>query len=163
MEQARHVDTPMFVAPKLSCTGGDHMDSQEYRSAIGSLLYVCHTRTGIAFVVHKVSQYTQQPCQAHWSTVKRIFHYLKGTLDYGLWIRTQSDIANLCGFIDADWGSVPDDRRSVSSHCVFLDKHLVTWSSKKQLDVSWLTAEDEYHSLVDATSKILWVKEFLRI
>ncbi|KAE8723908.1 hypothetical protein F3Y22_tig00011547pilonHSYRG00026 [Hibiscus syriacus] len=137
---AKPVDTPLPITPKLSSeNAGAPINAQQYRSAVGALLYVCHTRPDIAFAVHKVAQFMKSTCEAHWTGVKRILRYLK----------------------DADWGSDLDDRRSVSGYCVYLGSHLLSWSSRKQRPVSRSTAKAEYRSLADTTVEVLRVKAVL--
>jgi hypothetical protein len=56
-----------------------------YHAAVGFLLYLSSTtRLDIAYVVGKVSKFCENPHPAHSNAVKRIFAYLKGTLDFGL-------------------------------------------------------------------------------
>ncbi|KAE8681049.1 bHLH123 protein [Hibiscus syriacus] len=123
--------------------------------------YVCHTRPDIAFFVHKVAQFMQSPCEAHWVGVKRILSYLTGTLDYGLWLSMHQGQLQIKAFTYVDWGSDPDDRRSISGYCVYLGNHLLSWSSRKQRSVSRSKSKVEYRSLVDTTSEVLWVKAIL--
>ncbi|KAE8676646.1 hypothetical protein F3Y22_tig00111582pilonHSYRG00259 [Hibiscus syriacus] len=150
--QAKPVDTPLPITPKLSSRHeGAPVDAQQYRSAVGALLYECHTRPDIAFTVYKVAQFMQSPCEAHWIGVKCILRYLKGTVDYGLWLTKGQGQLQIKAFTDVDWGSDPDDRRSISGYCVYLGNHLLSWSSRKQRSVSRSTAEVEYHSLADIT------------
>jgi len=53
-----------------------------YREAIGSLMYAAvSTRPDIAFAVSTLSQFLENPGEAHWEGVKRIFCYLLGTKD----------------------------------------------------------------------------------
>ena len=51
-------------------------------SMIGSLLYVTTTRPDVMQVVGVVSKFQSTPKETHVAAVKRIFRYLKGTLDY---------------------------------------------------------------------------------
>ena len=55
-----------------------------FRSMIGSLLYVIATRPDVMQVVGLVARFYSTPKQTHVTVVKRIFKYLKGTMDYGL-------------------------------------------------------------------------------
>ena len=41
------------------------------------------TRPDIAFVVGRLSRYTQSPNQDHWTSVRRVLKYLRGTINYG--------------------------------------------------------------------------------
>ncbi|KAL5550465.1 hypothetical protein UlMin_000641 [Ulmus minor] len=123
----------------------------QYRSVVGALQYLTITRPDIAFDINKACQFMQQPTLAHWLSVKRILHYLKGTMQDGLLI---SPLTNLTieGFTCADWGAQPDDRRSSSGYLIYLGGNLVSWSSTKQKVVSRSSAESEYRGLALATA-----------
>uniref|UniRef100_A0A803QFQ1 Reverse transcriptase Ty1/copia-type domain-containing protein n=1 Tax=Cannabis sativa TaxID=3483 RepID=A0A803QFQ1_CANSA len=86
-----------------------------YRSAIGALQYLCHTRPDIAFAVNKLSQFLQAPTTSHWSAVKKVLRYLKGTIHHGLHIGF-SDHLGLVGYSDVDWACCLDDRRSIAEY-----------------------------------------------
>ncbi|CAH1371705.1 unnamed protein product, partial [Tenebrio molitor] len=56
-----------------------------FREAVGSLMYLATaTRPDIAYAVSLVSEHLENPKQQHWTAVKRILRYLKGTLTFGL-------------------------------------------------------------------------------
>ena len=63
--------------------------------------------------------------------VKRIFIYLKGTFDFGLWYDRTSDFT-LCASTNIYWKGIKDDRNSTSGGVVFLGGTLVSWLSMKQ-------------------------------
>ncbi|XP_039046072.1 uncharacterized mitochondrial protein AtMg00810-like [Hibiscus syriacus] len=109
-------------------------DAREFRSLVGGLLYVCHTRPDIAFSVNKVAQFMHAPREQHMFAAKHILRYLGGTLDYGLGFVPGK--LHISAFSDADWGGCVDDRRSKFGYCVFVGGSLVTWSAKKQKVVS---------------------------
>ncbi|GJU42429.1 retrovirus-related pol polyprotein from transposon TNT 1-94 [Tanacetum coccineum] len=71
-----------------------------------------------------------RPTEKHLHAVKRIFRYLKGTVNRGLWYPKDSSIA-LTAFADAImW--CQELRRITSGSCQFLGDILVSWSSKWQ-------------------------------
>ena len=56
-----------------------------YLSAICALLYLAQcTRPNIYFAVNLLARYINAPTRRHWTSVKDIFLYLKGTMDLGL-------------------------------------------------------------------------------
>ena len=57
------------------------MDATHYRSIVGRLRYLTHTRPDIAFAVGYVSRFMEDPREDHWSIVKSLLRYVKGTLD----------------------------------------------------------------------------------
>ncbi|XP_039057286.1 uncharacterized mitochondrial protein AtMg00810-like [Hibiscus syriacus] len=156
--------TPMVLSPKLTVDARKPLsDAWLYRSIVGSLLYLSHTRPDIAFIVNRVAQYMHRPCDGHWLVVKRILCYLNGTLDCGLVFRrsSASKVCCITAFADADWASNVDDRRSVSGSCVFLGCNLVSWSAKRQKVVARSTTEAEYRSIANTVVEVVWVKSLL--
>ncbi|KHN44524.1 Putative mitochondrial protein, partial [Glycine soja] len=47
------------------------------------LQYATITRPEISFSVNKVCQFMSKPLESHWTAVKQILKYLKGTLHVG--------------------------------------------------------------------------------
>nr|GEZ20789.1 uncharacterized mitochondrial protein AtMg00810-like [Tanacetum cinerariifolium] len=69
--------------------------------------------------------YQARPTEKHIHAVKRIFRYLRGTVNRGLWYPKDSSVA-LIAFVDADHAGCQDTHRSTSGKmkCQFLDKRL---------------------------------------
>ena len=87
MEHAKAVNTPVDVSMKLvkASEEDECVDQKCYQSAVGSLLYLSTaTRPDITYAVSNVAKFSANPTKQHWIAVKRIFRYLKGTLNYGL-------------------------------------------------------------------------------
>jgi histone deacetylase 1/2 len=164
MLECKPINTPMMSSCKLSKTGSDNVtDATLYRSVVGSLQYATITRPEISFAVNKVCQFMSAPLESHWSAVKRILRYLKGTITGGLKI-FPTDIhqpLSLRVFCDADWASDPDDRRSTSGAAIFFGPNLISWWSRKQQVVARSSTEAEYRSLAQATADVLWVQTIL--
>ena len=67
----------------------------------------------------------------HWSAVKRILRYLKGTLMYSLHLRPSS-LYTISVFTDARWVSDQDDCRSQYGFVIYFGGSLISWTSRKQ-------------------------------
>nr|GEX88920.1 hypothetical protein [Tanacetum cinerariifolium] len=87
-----------------------------------------------------------RPTKKHLHAVKRIFRYLRGTVNRGLWYPKDSLIA-LTAFADADHTGCQDTRRSRSGSLQFLGDKLISWSSKRQKSVAISSTEVEYIAL----------------
>ena len=61
------------------------VENKKYRSIIGGLQYLTHTKPNIENAVGIVARFQADPREYQFATVKRIFRYLKGTSDYGIW------------------------------------------------------------------------------
>eukprot|EP00253_Pinus_taeda_P010252 PITA_10252 len=101
-----------------------------YRSMIGSLLYLTGTQPDIMHAVEIVGRFQENPMETHLQAVKRIFKYLQGTQNYGLWYPRDIDLT-LPAYADADWAGSVDDRKSTSGGAFFMGSRLVSWFSKK--------------------------------
>ena len=101
-----------------------------YRSVIGKLQYVVHSRLDIPLVVGIVERFSTNPRENHLMVVKRIMRYLKGTNYFSLYYK-RNDKFELNAYTNANWGGNIDDRKSTSGGALFLGKRLVTWTNKK--------------------------------
>jgi hypothetical protein len=144
MEDSKPVGTPMVTGCKLSkFDDTEDIDQIMYISMIGSFLYATATRPDIMHAVCQVDRFKASPKTSHLLAVKRIFRYLKGTTEYGLWYPTGNQLY-LYAFTDVDWAGCVDVRKSTSGATFFLGGCLVSWSSKKKSRVSLYTAKEEY-------------------
>nr|GEY03304.1 hypothetical protein [Tanacetum cinerariifolium] len=131
MENCDTVPTPMVEQAKLKLDlVGKPVDHTDYRSMIGSLMYVTSSRPDIMFVTCMCARYQANPNEHHVSAVKRIFHYLKRTIHLSLWYPKDYGF-DLTAYSDADHAGCHLDRKSTSDSVQFLGEKLVYWSSKK--------------------------------
>ena len=72
-----------------------------------------------------VARFQSCPKESHLNAVKRIFRYLNGILNYGLWYPKCHEFG-LCDFSNADFGGCRIDRKSSSGTCHFLGNCLVS-------------------------------------
>ena len=84
------------------------------------------------------------------NTVKRIFKYLKGIQNLGLWFSKKSSI-DLIGYLDADFTGCKLNRKSTGR----------TWFSKKQNLMALSMTEVEYIATGSCYAQILWIKQQL--
>jgi hypothetical protein len=158
------LDIPAEPNVKLAKAANDATITQApYQSAIGALLYLAIlTRPDISFVVQHLSQFNSKPTNAHWNAVKRVFRYLRGTIDDGITYSHTSNKLNVVAYSDANWASDITDRRSITGFVFLLCGGPVSWSSKKQPSVALSTMEAEYMALSSTGRHAAWVVTFLR-
>jgi len=120
------------------------------------LVYLTITHPDIAYVVHVVSQFVASPTTVHWTAVIRILRYLRGTVFQSLLLSSTSSL-ELRAYFDADHGSDPTYRKSVTEFCIFLGDSLISWKSKKQSIVSQSSTEAKYRAMSSTTKKIVWL------
>ncbi|KAI3746849.1 hypothetical protein L6452_09291 [Arctium lappa] len=162
MENSKPIGTPMAQGTKIGIDpSGKAVDVRTYRGMIGFLMYLTSSRPDIMFSTCLCARYQANPKEIHMSAVKRIFRYLKGTADLGLWYPKDTSF-KLTAYTDADHAGCMLDRKSTSGHVQFLGDKLVSWASKKQLCVSTSTAEAEYVAAASCCSQVLWMRTQLR-
>ncbi|GKD56184.1 retrovirus-related pol polyprotein from transposon TNT 1-94 [Tanacetum coccineum] len=141
------VDTPMVEKSKLDeDKEGKAVDPSHYRGMIGTLLYLTASRPDLQFAICMCARYQARPTEKHLHVVKRIFRYLRGTINWGLWYLKDSSIA-LTAFADANHAGCQDTRRSTSGSMQFLGDRLISWSSKRQKSDVISSTEAEYIAL----------------
>nr|GEU48640.1 retrovirus-related Pol polyprotein from transposon TNT 1-94 [Tanacetum cinerariifolium] len=144
MENCDTVLTPMVEQAKLKFDlVRKPVAHTDYRSMIGSLMYVMSSRPDIIFATYMCARYQANPNEHHVLAVKRIFRYLKGTINLALWYPKDFGF-DLTAYSDADHAGCHLDRKGTSGSVQFLGDKLVCWSSKKQNCVSIFTVESEY-------------------
>ena len=165
-ENANPSFTPMETKLKLSKSDFSLKPlhtKQPVRELIGCLMYLMlGTRPDIAFALNFFSRYQDTPSSTLWNYLTRILRYLKATQTYGIvYIRRLNENLNLQLFVDADWGSDPNDRKSTSGFCIYFAGNLVCWRSKKQPTIALSTAESELICLVSGLQDGFWFKRLL--
>ncbi|GJU14708.1 putative ribonuclease H-like domain-containing protein [Tanacetum coccineum] len=100
------------------------------------------------------------PKTSHLNAVKRIFKYLKGKPNLGLWYPRESPF-DLEAFSDSDYGGSNLDRKSTTGGCQFLGQRLISWQCKKQTIVATSTTEAEYVAAANCCGQVLWVQNQL--
>uniref|UniRef100_A0A3Q7HR35 Reverse transcriptase Ty1/copia-type domain-containing protein n=1 Tax=Solanum lycopersicum TaxID=4081 RepID=A0A3Q7HR35_SOLLC len=111
-------------------------DIGEYQRLVGRLIYLTITRPDLSYAVQNLSQFMNAPKQSHMNAAIRV-HF-----------------GSLQAFCDADWGSCPDTRRSITGYMVKFGESLLSWKSKKQSTVSRSSAEAEYRSLASTVAEV---------
>ena len=116
-EDVREIGTPMSPITKLDKDEkGKDVNQKLYRGMIGLLLYLTASRPNIMFCVCLCARFQACPKESHLIALKRIFRYLFGTQNLGLWYPKKSSL-KLIGFSDADYAGSKIDRKSTSETC----------------------------------------------
>ncbi|GJX50009.1 hypothetical protein Tco_0276854, partial [Tanacetum coccineum] len=151
-------DTSMVEKSKLDeDTQGKVVDHTHYRGMVGFLMYLTSSRPDLVYVVCMCAQYQAWPTKNHLHAVKRIFRYLRGTVNQGLWYSKDFAIA-LTAFANADHAGCQDTRRSASGSMQLLGDRLVSWSLKRQKSAAISSTKAEYIALSGCCAQVLWMR-----
>nr|GFA26134.1 uncharacterized mitochondrial protein AtMg00810-like [Tanacetum cinerariifolium] len=141
------VDTPMVMKSKLDeDKERKAVDSSYYHRLIGNLLYLTASRPDLQLDICMCARYQARPTENPLHAVKRIFRYLRGTVNRGLWYPKDSSIA-LTAFTYTDHAGCQDTRCSTSGSLQFLGDRLISWLSKRQKSVAISSTEAKYIAL----------------
>ncbi|GJT26106.1 retrovirus-related pol polyprotein from transposon TNT 1-94 [Tanacetum coccineum] len=135
------VDTPMVEKNKLDeDLQGTPVDATLYRGMIGSLMCLTSSRPNLIYAVCLCARYQAKSTEKHLNSVKRIFRYLKGTINMGLWYSKDTDMS-LTTYSDADHAGSGLPR------------------SKKSTTIS--STKAKYIALSGCCAQILWMRSQL--
>lgn len=149
---------PMDLKEQISKDdGGEVVNSTQYKSLIGGLGYVVHTRPDIAYSVGILSRYMERPTKLHLNAVKRVLRYVKGTIQFGLVYSKSSGNNVLMGYSDSDLAGHLDDRRSTGGMVFYLNESIITWVSQKQMCVALSSCEAEFMAATSAACQGIWL------
>lgn len=128
-----------------------------YQKAIGSLVYLTiSTRPDIAFAVTLLARFMSKPREVHWSAVKRVFRYLKGTSDYQL-VYSQEKPIGPVGYADASFAPDLADCRSIMGYVFLISGGAVIWKTQRQSSVARSTCDAEFMALGHCASEAAWL------
>nr|GEV43294.1 hypothetical protein [Tanacetum cinerariifolium] len=134
MDSCDSVDTPMVDRLKLDKDPlGIPVDQTRFHSTIGSLMYLTASRPDLVFAVCMCARYQASPTKKHLEALKRVFWYLKRTINCGLWYLKDTAMA-LSAYSDADHAGCQDTRRSTSESAQFLGDKLILWMRSQITD-----------------------------
>ena len=160
-QDVKSASTPMETQkPLLPDDGSPKVDLKLYMSMIGSLMYLTASRPDIMFSVCVCARFQVTPNTSHMNAVKRIFRYLKGHPNLGLWYSTDSPF-DLVAYTDSDYAGASLDRKSTTGGCQFLGSRLISWQCKKQTIVANSTTEAEYVAAASCCGQVLWIQNQL--
>nr|GEY83711.1 hypothetical protein [Tanacetum cinerariifolium] len=163
MESVRTATTPYEVPKHTSKDDpNDAVTVHLFRSMIGSLMYLTASRPDIIFVVSACSRHQVTPLTSHLNAVKKIFKYLKGHPNLGLWYPRDSPF-QLEAYSDSDYAGSYGDKKSTTGGCQSLGRMIretyknVSQDIRDQLNVEakavqfiLIGIDNDIYSTVDA-------------
>ena len=161
MEECNLAQTPLEARMKFSQQEGPLVVSTFFRSLIGSLRYLTHTRPDLTYSVGFLSRFMEQPTIEHLTALKQVLRYLRGTIGYGLVYLKGQLKARLVGYKDSDFAGDEQERKSTSGQVFFLGDMLISWASQKQKTVALSSYEAEYVAATAAACQGMWLNRLV--
>jgi hypothetical protein len=149
-------DCPQVVDPALH---------RRYRSIVGCLSYLVNmTRPDLAFAYSQLSKFVQYPGVVHLKAAERVLQYLRGTYDQGItYCDLGAEVKNkLIGWVDSDFGSDPDTRKSMTGYLMSLNGGAISWRSSRQGGVTLSSSEAEFVAASQAGQEVVYLRELLK-
>jgi hypothetical protein len=161
-----------------------HVDMElrtRYQAVTGSLQYLAQwTRPDLGFVCCQLAKHLQNPGAVHMAAAKHALRYLRGTSTQGLTYRRDglqapnqlfgleqvtelsgAQAREMLGFVDSDWASDPDSRRSIGGYVFLLNGAAISWKCGKQPCVAHSSAEGEFMAASKASIEAVWLRRLL--
>ena len=92
------------------------------------------------------------PNKEHWTALGHLMGYIKQGTNLGI---------KFFAFVDSDYASDRNDRRSISGHLITIGGCLVSWQSKKQTGVILSLTEAEFVAMSMAATEIKFIMSLL--
>jgi len=160
IKECNPVKTPLSSGSDLSSLVPTPSQQEEmrfipYLAAVGSLQYLATmTQSDIAYAVSYLGRFNHNPHLEHWTAVKHLLHYLKGTSHYKLVYSKSDDSELFQTYSDASHGGCKQTGRSTGGYATVMCEATIGWSSKRQAFVTLSSTEAEYVAAVEAGKEI---------
>jgi hypothetical protein len=115
------------------------------------------TRHDLAFAYSQLSKFVQYPGEVHLQAVERVLQYVCGACDQGItYCDLGTDIKNkLIGWVDSDFGSDPDKRKSMTGYLMSLNDCTISWRSSRQEEVTLRNSDPEFVAVSQVDQEVV--------
>ncbi|GJR17050.1 ribonuclease H-like domain, reverse transcriptase, RNA-dependent DNA polymerase [Tanacetum coccineum] len=152
---------PMDPGTRLTkITEGTMVNSTEYRSLIGCLRYLLHTRPDLSYSVGLLSRFMQEPREQHMKAIRQVLRYVKGTKDHGITYKHNGG-NKIHGYSDSSYGVNTQEGKGTTGIIFYYGESPISWSTQKQATVALSSCESEFITTTTAATQALWLKRLL--
>jgi hypothetical protein len=164
MSDCNPTSTPMENRLKLKNATANN-NRIPYHQAIRKLLYITITsRPNITFSVSYLSHFITCYDKSHWTAIKRLLHYLKGSYNLAIIYHHPATVTQLnfipISYCNTNWGGNPINHKSVSSYFFALTRGPIMWTSKAQTTVTLSSTKAKYNTISKATKQVIYIRKF---
>jgi len=150
------LDCPSVVDPQVH---------RRYRSIVGCISYLVNmTRPDLAFSFSQLSKFLQHPGDTHLAAAHRVLAYVRGTLNQGIYFHDPGVGKRniLSGWVDSDFASDVDTRKSVTGYLMSLNGGPIAWKAARQGGVTLSSSEAEFVAASQAGKEVLYLRALLK-
>ena len=158
--EPRRAATPGYPGECLSKnTDGDSVDIEGYRMILGKLMWFCKKiMPECGNAVRELASYMDNPGEAHWRAMERlILGYIANHEPASLILRKPRDL-KVYGYVDSNFATNKDNRKSVTGYVLTIGGCLVSFSSKTQPSVTLSSTEAEYVAASTCATEIKFIQ-----
>nr|GFA31851.1 zinc finger, CCHC-type [Tanacetum cinerariifolium] len=161
MTDSNDTKIPMDPGTKLvKAEDGNSVDATYYRSLIGSLRYLLHTRPDLSYSVGLLSRFLQDPKDHHLKAVKQVIRYIKGTKEHDIIYKKEGG-CKITGYSDSSYGINTDQGKGTTGIIFYFGESPITWCTQKQPTMALSSCESEFMAATGAACQALWLKRLL--
>ena len=117
------------------------------------------SRPNVAYAMYRLSRYTHNLNNDHWSALARLMKYLRGTMNYGILYNGFPTV--LEGYSDANWISDSYEIKSKSGYVFTLGGGVIAWKSSKQTLITTSTMKSKFVALESTGKEAEWLRNFM--
>ena len=142
-------------------------DQKRYRRVVGQLLWLCNARPDIMFAVKELSRGLSAPTSEHMCKVKHILRFLAGTKHFTQQLRPTLTLSpqhkdlDIQVFVDSDWASCHENRRSTSGVSLFVLGANILSHSRAQATVALSSGEAGLYATGSGIADALFVRSLV--
>ena len=139
-----------------------------YREFIGAMMWLAKgTRPDLLQSVSLLSRYQENYGMEQWKLARRVFAYLRGTMEYGILYTKDSDGpfnmngGEIVGYADANWAETDMSRRSTTGYAFGLANGAIAYVSRRQKTVALSSTEAEIYAMTDAAKEASFLRSIV--
>nr|GFA40581.1 ribonuclease H-like domain, reverse transcriptase, RNA-dependent DNA polymerase [Tanacetum cinerariifolium] len=139
---------------------GTMVNPTEYRSLIGCLRYLLHTRPDLSYSIGFLGRYMQEPQEQHMKAIRQVLRYVKGTKNHGITYKHNGG-NKIPEYSDSSYGVNTQEGKGTTSIIFYYGESQISWSTQKQATVALSSCESEFIVATAAATQALWLKRLL--
>jgi len=137
------------------------VDIENYRKILGKAMWFCmKIMPECGNAIRELASSMDHPGEEQWKALGRLIGYISANDPATLVLRKPKDL-KVYGYVDSNWATNTETRRSVTGYILTLGGCLVNWVSKTQPTVTLSSTEAEYVAASMCATEIKFIQMLL--